>query len=96
MHLIALAADVLVGPPAVSGPLTVFPLFARGDAHAGLTGAAYWTDAALLAAAGVPTVLLGPAGGGPHAGDEWVDLGSVTRVRDTLLRFVRDFCGSAR
>ncbi|WP_354699077.1 M20/M25/M40 family metallo-hydrolase [Paraconexibacter sp. AEG42_29] len=57
-------------------------------------GAAFWADSALLAAAGVPTVLYGPAGGGAHAADEWVDLASVTRVRDTLQAVAREFCGS--
>jgi acetylornithine deacetylase len=32
----------------------------------------FWTDAALLGAAGVPTVLFGPRGAGLHAVDEHV------------------------
>jgi acetylornithine deacetylase len=46
---------------------------------------AYWADSALVAAAGVPTVLFGPIGAGAHAQDEWVELASVQRVRDVLV-----------
>src|SRR5581483_4023184 len=47
--------------------------------HAGAepAGAPFWTDAALLGAAGIPTVLFGPAGEGAHAEVEWVDLPSL-------------------
>ncbi|HET6548675.1 MAG TPA: M20/M25/M40 family metallo-hydrolase, partial [Solirubrobacter sp.] len=38
----------------------------------GRTGAPYWMESALWQAAGVPTVVCGPAGGGLHADDEWV------------------------
>ena len=40
-------------------------------------GAPYWMESALWQEAGVPTVVCGPAGGGLHADDEWVDLGQV-------------------
>jgi acetylornithine deacetylase len=55
--------------------------------HAGtsVVGMAYWADSALVAAAGVPTVLFGPIGAGAHAQDEWVELASVQRVRDVLV-----------
>jgi len=33
-----------------------------------------WMDSAILAAAGVETVVCGPAGAGAHAAEEWVDL----------------------
>ena len=39
---------------------------------------AFWTDAALLADAGIPAVLFGVDGAGAHASTEWVDLGSST------------------
>ena len=65
----------------------------RADAPIG--GAPYWTDAALLGAAGIPSVLYGPSGEGAHAVVEWVDLPSVERVRDVLLDVATAFCGSA-
>jgi acetylornithine deacetylase len=55
-------------------------------------GAPYWTDAALIAAAGVPTVLYGPVGGGIHQPGEWVDLASVDVLRRVLARLARDVC----
>jgi acetylornithine deacetylase len=64
--------------------------------HAGgePAGAPFWTDAALLGAAGIPTVLYGPLGEGAHAAVEWVDLPSVERVRDVLVAVAREFCGT--
>jgi acetylornithine deacetylase/succinyl-diaminopimelate desuccinylase-like protein len=55
-------------------------------------GVPYWTDAGLLAAAGVPTVVFGPSGAGAHADVEWVDLDSVVRCVDVLLATARAFC----
>jgi len=55
----------------------------------GFHGIAFWTDAALLAGAGIPTVLYGPAGEGAHADEEWVDLGSLERCCDTYLAVAR-------
>jgi acetylornithine deacetylase len=57
-------------------------------------GAPWWTDAALVAAAGIPTVLFGPAGDGAHAVVEWVDLSSLERVRDVVLAVARAWCAS--
>jgi acetylornithine deacetylase len=48
----------------------------------GVIGVPFWTDAALVAAAGIPTVLYGPAGEGAHAAVEWVDVGSLERCRE--------------
>ena len=56
-------------------------------------GAPFWTDAALIAAAGIPTVLCGPAGAGAHAEQEWVDLDSLGRLRDVVLRIAAEWCG---
>jgi acetylornithine deacetylase len=57
------------------------------------TGVAYWMDAALFAAAGVPTVNYGPAGAGAHEAVEWVELDSVVScalvLADAARRFFR-------
>lgn len=53
-----------------------------------------WMDSALLAAAGVDTVVIGPAGAGAHAAEEWVDLESVFQLTDILARVALDY-GSA-
>jgi acetylornithine deacetylase len=55
-------------------------------------GALFWTDAALIAAAGIPTVLFGPAGAGAHAEVEWVDLASLERVREVVAAVARAWC----
>ena len=55
-------------------------------------GMSFWTDAAVLGDAGIPSVLFGPAGGGLHGVDEWVDLASVRQCRDALAGAIRDWC----
>ena len=56
-------------------------------------GAPYWMDTALLGAAGIDTVVIGPAGEGAHAAVEWVDLESVRQTAEILVRTAREFCG---
>lgn len=63
--------------------------------HAGQTevgGVPFWADSALLAAAGIPTVVYGPAGEGAHAEVEWVDVASAERCRDAYVAVASDFC----
>ena len=64
----------------------------RSHAGADVIGVPFWTDAALLAAAGIPTVVFGPAGEGAHASEEWVELSSVERCAEVLLAVAADFC----
>jgi acetylornithine deacetylase len=61
----------------------------RKPAH---TGQTFWTDAALLAGAGIDTVLLGPIGQGLHSVEEWVDLQSVVDLAAVLAQTAGDFC----
>jgi acetylornithine deacetylase len=51
-----------------------------------------WMDSAFLAAAGIPTVILGPDGDGAHADVEWVDLPSAVRTADALVGIIGEFC----
>lgn len=55
-------------------------------------GASFWTDAALLAEAGIPTLLLGPVGAGLHSAEEWVDLQSTVDLAEILAHTVQEFC----
>ena len=55
-------------------------------------GEPYWMDAALLSAVGIDTVVIGPAGAGAHALEEWVDLQSVQHVADILAKAATEFC----
>jgi acetylornithine deacetylase len=57
-----------------------------------VVGARFWTDAALIAAAGIPTVLFGPVGEGAHAHVEWVDVDSLERVRDVVASVAAEWC----
>ncbi|MEO8597408.1 MAG: ArgE/DapE family deacylase [Candidatus Solibacter sp.] len=51
-----------------------------------------WMDAALLQAAGVETVVFGPAGAGAHADVEWVDVESVLTLAEILCETAIDYC----
>lgn len=68
-------------------------------AGAGVTsavvGMSFWTDAAILGAAGTPSVLFGPSGAGLHGLEEWVNAASVLACRDALVTLARDFCRRA-
>jgi acetylornithine deacetylase len=64
----------------------------RGERPA-VIGHTFWMDAALLAAAGVETVVIGPVGAGAHADVEWVDLESVHRLAAILARTAVTVCG---
>ena len=65
----------------------------HGHAGTNVIGVPFWTDAALVAAAGVPAVVFGPHGEGAHAAVEWVDLASVERCAEVLLAVATEFCG---
>jgi acetylornithine deacetylase len=53
---------------------------------------AAWMDAALIAEAGIPVVVLGAHGEGLHGEVEWVDLASVQQCSDAVLGAIRRFC----
>jgi acetylornithine deacetylase len=55
-------------------------------------GASYWADAAFIAAAGIPTVMFGPAGEGAHAAEEWVSISSTEAVARTLVAVAARVC----
>jgi acetylornithine deacetylase len=57
-----------------------------------LDGAAYWTDAAFIAAAGIPTILFGPSGEGAHAAEEWVSVSSTEAVAEVLVAVAGHTC----
>lgn len=57
-----------------------------------IRGHSAWMDAAFIAAAGIPTVVFGPDGGGAHAVEEWVELDSVRACAEVLLATAIAFC----
>jgi acetylornithine deacetylase len=54
-------------------------------------GVSYWMDAALFAAAGIPTVNYGPSGAGAHEAVEWVDIDSVVQCAAVLANTAKMF-----
>jgi acetylornithine deacetylase/succinyl-diaminopimelate desuccinylase-like protein len=52
----------------------------------------FWTDAALLGAVGVPSIVYGPAGEGLHAKEEWVEVESLRQFEKVFTQLVQDFC----
>jgi acetylornithine deacetylase len=56
-------------------------------------GVPFWADSAIFASAGIPTVIYGPGGAGAHAAVEYVELGQLDRVAETLIEVTRTFCG---
>ncbi|KAH0533407.1 hypothetical protein TsFJ059_001981 [Trichoderma semiorbis] len=57
-----------------------------------ISGAPYWTDSALLADAGIPTLLWGPKGEGLHGKLEYADVESIKQVTETLTAIAVEFC----
>jgi acetylornithine deacetylase len=55
-------------------------------------GKPFWMDAALIASAGIATVVMGPVGAGAHAKEEWVDLGSVEEIAMILANTASAYC----
>jgi acetylornithine deacetylase len=55
-------------------------------------GLTFWTDAAILGHAGIPTVIFGPGGAGLHSTEEYVRIDEVLACRDALVELARAFC----
>ncbi len=90
--------SAIFGRPAYELPADhVLPqTLAAAIAHAGRTaqmvGASFWTDAAILGHAGIPSVLFGPGGAGLHSTEEYVNVADVVFCRDVLADLARRFC----
>jgi acetylornithine deacetylase/succinyl-diaminopimelate desuccinylase-like protein len=57
-----------------------------------IAGVPFWTDAAILSEAGIPSLLFGPSGAGAHAAEEWVDLASVQACAQVYLATALEWC----
>jgi len=55
-------------------------------------GMTYWTDAAILGDAGIPSVVFGPGGAGYHGLEEYVRTDDVIACRDALAKLASDYC----
>ena len=56
------------------------------------SGQSFWTDAAILAAAGIETALVGPTGGGLHSAEEWVEIKSLEDLAFILAETAIKYC----
>lgn len=79
-------------PFEVAEDAEIVALVREAAPEAAVGGVSYWADAAFIAAAGIPTVLFGPAGEGAHGAEEWVDWRSAERVADVLTAVAERFC----
>jgi acetylornithine deacetylase len=75
-------------PRALTAALT------RAGGQPRITGASFWTDAAVLGHAGIPSILFGPGGAGLHSTEEYVNVGDVLMCRDALIELAKNYCGS--
>jgi acetylornithine deacetylase len=57
-----------------------------------IVGVSFWADSALLAGAGIPTVLFGPRGEGAHAEVEWVDVADLERCAEIYAAVAAELC----
>ncbi|HEV2983716.1 MAG TPA: ArgE/DapE family deacylase [Vicinamibacterales bacterium] len=73
-------------------PQALASSLAKIGAAARITGASFWTDAAVLGHAGIPSVLFGPGGAGLHSTEEYVSVADVLVCRDALVELARQFC----
>ncbi|MFN7976882.1 MAG: M20/M25/M40 family metallo-hydrolase [Vicinamibacterales bacterium] len=91
------ATPLFSRPPYEIDPAHPLPGMLAGTARAAgcradTIGMSFWTDAAVLGDAGIPSVLFGPTGAGLHSVEEWVDLASVRQCRDALAALIREWC----
>jgi acetylornithine deacetylase len=55
-------------------------------------GMPFWTDAAILGGAGIPSLLFGPGGAGLHSVQEYVVMDDVLACQEVLVALARAFC----
>ena len=80
------------GPFEIDEAEEVVRLVTRHAGEPERVGMPFWTDAALLHAAGVPTVLFGPCGDGLHTDVEWVSIASLERCVETYIAVAAELC----
>jgi len=79
-------------PPDHELPTAVVTAAAEAGTNSPTIGMSFWTDAAILGGAGIPSVLFGPTGTGLHGLEEWVEIQSVLTCRDALVNLARAWC----
>ncbi len=75
-------------------PRALTAALARAGGQPRIAGASFWTDAAVLGHAGIPSILFGPGGAGLHSTEEYVIVSDVVLCRDTLVELATAFLGT--
>jgi acetylornithine deacetylase len=65
---------------------------ALGARRTSVGAMSFWTDAAILGTAGIPSVVFGPGGAGLHGVEEYERIDEVLACRDALVRLARAYC----
>lgn len=88
------ARSIFSRPPYAIGAADPLPVALTRAAlgRTSIVGMSFWTDAAILGAAGIQTVLFGPGGAGLHSVEEYVLVDEVLSCRDSLTRIALDWC----
>jgi acetylornithine deacetylase len=73
-------------------PALMAAALGRAGREPRIAGASFWTDAAVLGHAGIPSILFGPGGAGLHSTEEYVTVADVVTCRDALVELARAFC----
>lgn len=76
-------------------PLPRLTREALGARATNIGALSFWTDAAILGAAGTPSIVFGPGGAGLHSIEEYVRTDEVLICRDALVPLARRFCEGA-
>jgi acetylornithine deacetylase len=72
-------------------PLMLQRILRAPGAASDFIGMSFWTDAAVLGEAGIPSVLFGPGGAGLHSIEEYVEVRDVLQCRDALAALARSW-----
>ena len=82
-------------PPEHALPRLLEAALSRLGRPALRAGMTFWTDAAILGHAGIPSVVFGPGGRGLHGLEEYVRIDEVLSCRDALVGLARSFCAAS-
>jgi len=74
-------------------PVAMADAARRRGVDPSMAGMSFWTDAAILGGAGIPSVLFGPGGAGLHSTEEYVITSDVIACRDVLAELALTWCG---
>jgi acetylornithine deacetylase len=78
--------------PAAELPQQLAAACEAAGRHTAFVGMSFWTDAQILGAGGIPSVLFGPGGAGLHSVEEYVRIDDVLACRDILVDLPRRYC----